>query len=233
MSRRINENVIDDVLARGRKIPFDFCKSKDLVTSRRSVTLFKIGFGTAVYAYLYLNHTDYTLVWKGVEAFDPRQPFLFIDLQFKNQSTSKLMLQDTIVPRPPHKLSGYNYGKCSARVLLDDEDEVREYGLNTKSEQDTYVAEFAHQPEVLNRVTFARYDSLIVIPYKNTQLTTSFTAEHKSYAGLWEFAIKVPRKLLLTERVLRWIARDPTRGDKSRRVDFERSLTSLHQLVKI
>jgi|GEM_PF-3389020 len=230
MSQRMDEKSVAQLL--NRPVPFEFHEAREIATRTSRVSVFQIRLGESLCADLYLSAKHYTIVWKSTGGFQPTQPFMFADLQIKNVSSSKLKLFETIVPIKPHPLSPYYFQRCKATVVIDD-GESRDYELTNNMDRESYISEFAKCPEALAKLILARYDSTIVIAGSKSSFATSFTAERKPNTVFWEFAIKIPRNVLLAERVLIWIARGPININKTtHRIDFKRSLSALHRLVR-
>lgn len=107
----------------------------------------------------------------------------------------------------------------------------RTYDLIDPRAQGKYRAEIVQNQEALANVTFVRYDN--DIEYMEKFIKCSFTAErmiHPSADG-WEFAITIPRDIILSKRSLSMIAKNHWSKD-IRKMDFKGSLAKLSEVVK-
>ena len=229
MAPRLDEKEVSKMLRRTPDLrTLTFCKPRTLEAHLSEISVFQICLGESVCAHLYLSPSTYTIVWNGTDEFQPSQPFMFVDLQFSNKPVQKLQILDNALPRK-HDLSHFRFRSSKATVMLEDESDIREYTLTEEEDQERYVREVLTEPTVVGKVVFARYDSNII--NADEEFYFGFTAERSDLSSSWEFAIQIPRNLLLKERILKWIAKDPSMISKSHEVDFKNSLNSLHKLV--
>jgi hypothetical protein len=194
-----------------------------------------------LFAYLYLNSTTYTLVWAGLNNFhfDARQPYIFVEHQFSHLPPSAIDRLDLVLPkRRPHseamgRMLHFYFNKAVANLILTDEmnQSLVEYDLLDNNEHRHEYLENSRKPEFTSRIRFARYDSEIIT--KISKFNCCFTAEgpHSADTEGWEFAINLPRNLLLEERTLKWIVRNHHDTGLLHHLDFKKSQDALREIL--
>lgn len=197
------------------------------------------------FAYLYVNSATYTFVWNGPRdfRFNDKQPYTLIKLQFSYMSQAEIDLIHFVLPeRRPRQASAtggrphFYYTKSAATLILAVEAEQRlvEFDLLDREEDRQEYVENIKKPEYVSALTFARYDSEIVSD-KYGQVNYCFTAEQPRdvAANGWEFAINLPRKSVLTKRVLRWVAKNHQAAGLMHRLDFEQARGALKKILNL
>jgi len=232
--------------------PIEF--KKRAVKDDYDLVVYEATIDKSLFGYLYVKPETYSLAWTAPRdfRFTGKHVCEFIEWQFSNLGPVNIELLDEEVPWHEHNPKAiqkklFSYEASKAYLIFAGEDEeneesedFEEYDLFNEPSRNRYT-EVLKSDEV-SELLFVRYE-LNIITYEKEEGSKllsqtgrhdcRFTVEDRrgTPADGWELAFSLPTTLGLKDRTLKWVAKNHRDADFWRSVNFDQSLSALHEAL--